>query len=251
MPGQARHAALSQTLIARVNDGTYAVGGLLPTEQELCTQFGVSRTTVREALRRLRDLGLVARKPGVGTRVLARRPSARFVHAIESISDIFQYARRSGRPRVVAQAEVAADDDEAELLRCRPGQRWLRVETARGLAGGGPPMSHAVGYLPLACADIVRRIPTRSDPLYTLIERHHGEQVVEVQQAFSALTLTDPYQVRLLEVEAGSAALEATRHYFADNDRLLLVTVSVYPADRFNYTMRLRYDAPGHRQGED
>ena len=251
MSGQARHAALSQTLIERVNGGTYPVGELLPTEQELCTQFGVSRTTVREALRRLTDLGLVARKPGVGTRVLARRPSTRFVHAIKSISDIFQYARRSERPRLVTKAEIAAGEDEVVLLRCRPGQRWLRVETVRALAGGGPPMSHATCFLPLPFADIARRIPTRSDPMYTLIERHHGERVVEVQQAFAAITVEGREQARLLDVDRGSAALEVTRHYFADNDRLLLVTVSVYPADRFNYTMRLRYDSPGHRQGED
>ena len=68
-----------------IAEGRYAVGGLLPSEAELCRQLGVSRTTLREAMRALRDRGLVMSRAGVGTRVIAARPSTRYVHSVESI----------------------------------------------------------------------------------------------------------------------------------------------------------------------
>ncbi len=70
--GQPRYLLLAQDLIQDIDTGRYPVGSLLPTELELCEQFGVSRHTVREAVRRLREMGLVTRHQGIGTRVKAK-----------------------------------------------------------------------------------------------------------------------------------------------------------------------------------
>jgi DNA-binding FadR family transcriptional regulator len=51
--------------------GRYAVGASLPPEPLLCTELGVSRTVVREAVKSLIAKGLVSTGPKVGTRVLA------------------------------------------------------------------------------------------------------------------------------------------------------------------------------------
>jgi GntR family transcriptional repressor for pyruvate dehydrogenase complex len=51
----------------RVLDGVLIPGDKLPSERELCEQFGVSRTVVREAVRALREKGLVDIQPGRGT----------------------------------------------------------------------------------------------------------------------------------------------------------------------------------------
>ena len=67
--GQHRYAALAQSLLHDIESGRYPVGSLLPTEIELVEQFGLSRHTVREAIRQLQQVGLVTRRKGVGTRV--------------------------------------------------------------------------------------------------------------------------------------------------------------------------------------
>jgi GntR family transcriptional regulator len=55
--------------------GVHPVGSQLPTEEELCARFSVSRYTVREALRRLREDNLVSSRQGAGTVVVPPRPS--------------------------------------------------------------------------------------------------------------------------------------------------------------------------------
>jgi len=73
---QPRYRQLAQTLISESESGRYPVGDLLPTEFELCEQFGASRFTVREAIKQLVGLGLVDRQAGVGTRVKTAQPSS-------------------------------------------------------------------------------------------------------------------------------------------------------------------------------
>jgi DNA-binding GntR family transcriptional regulator len=58
--------------------GIYPVGSQLPTEEELCDRFSVSRYTVREALRRLREDSLVSSRQGAGTTVVPPHPADSF-----------------------------------------------------------------------------------------------------------------------------------------------------------------------------
>lgn len=51
-----------EQLAASIRDGTLGPGSLIPSEESLCQQFGVSRTSVREAIRELVTLGLVERR---------------------------------------------------------------------------------------------------------------------------------------------------------------------------------------------
>jgi GntR family galactonate operon transcriptional repressor len=57
-------------LVDRVVSGAYAVGASLPTEPQLCEEFGISRTVVRESIKLLEEKGLVRATSGRGTQVL-------------------------------------------------------------------------------------------------------------------------------------------------------------------------------------
>jgi DNA-binding FadR family transcriptional regulator len=61
------HSAVADVLGGQVVGGVLPVGGLLPTETELCARFGVSRTVVREAVKLLSSKGLLRTSSGIGT----------------------------------------------------------------------------------------------------------------------------------------------------------------------------------------
>jgi DNA-binding FadR family transcriptional regulator len=65
-------AAIAARLRQAILDGRYADGERLPAERELATHFDASRSTVREALRRLEEMSLVVRRIGSGTFVTCR-----------------------------------------------------------------------------------------------------------------------------------------------------------------------------------
>ena len=63
---QHRYEQIAKALSERITSGAVAVGESLPTEAALCTRYNVSRYTAREALRQLRDAGLITRRPRAG-----------------------------------------------------------------------------------------------------------------------------------------------------------------------------------------
>src|SRR6476620_1828299 len=75
-------------LRADIANSRHAVGDRLPTEDALCRRFGVSRHTVREALRALRDEGLVASRQGAGTTVVRRTARPLYVTSVSSIEEL-------------------------------------------------------------------------------------------------------------------------------------------------------------------
>lgn len=67
-----RHAELAAAIGARILDGTYPPGTLLPNEAEWGRMFGASRTAVREAIKTLNGKGLLVSRPKIGSRVEPR-----------------------------------------------------------------------------------------------------------------------------------------------------------------------------------
>jgi len=229
---------VAQTLIDDIRQGTYGVGDLLPPETTLCTQFGVSRHTMREAMRLLIERGLVARQRGVGTTVTSREARAHYTQSTASVADLPQYAEET-RLVTVEIGDVLATGKLSDLLDCPSGQRWLYARGFRYLGGSKDPIALTHIYVHAAYAGIRGMISEPNIPLFRLIERQYGERVAEVRQRIDAKVIA-PDEAAALSVPAGSAGLVITRHYHAISGRLLEVAVSLHPAERFSYTMSLR-----------
>src|ERR1700745_2829945 len=87
-----RYLQIARTLRREIVDGVYPVGSQLPTEHPLCERFAVSRYTVREALRRLREANVVPARPGRGTRVVPRPASSSYAQDVMSIDYLLAFA---------------------------------------------------------------------------------------------------------------------------------------------------------------
>lgn len=79
---------VADSLLEQIVSGALAPGVQLPTETELCDQFGVSRTVVREAIARLRYDGLVIPQQGRGVFVSEAPPSTSFSISREDLSSL-------------------------------------------------------------------------------------------------------------------------------------------------------------------
>jgi len=242
LASQPQYALVAQALIGDILRGRYTVGELLPPELQLCTQFGVSRHTVREAMRRLQERGLVTRQRGVGTAVKARLAEPRYVQSTASLTDLPQYVEDT---RLVTSKveDLIADGALAELLACPPGQRWLHVRGFRYVGKSKVPIALTDIYIHAAYAGIGKLVGVHRVPVYTLIEKQYGERVAEVRQQIGA-SVVDAVQARALKVKTGSAGLVIVRRYVGSNERVLEVAVNLHPADRFSYSMVLRMQPP-------
>jgi GntR family transcriptional regulator len=236
-----RYARVADALLREIRSGRYPVGEMLPPELELCEHYGVSRHTAREAIRKLVDLGLISRRPGIGTHVRATQPQGRFVASLSSVSELFQYTQRT-RLKVVGSRTVAANAELAAMLHCKPGQRWLRVDAYRYPLGQNTPITYMEIYVLPRHAGIRSRLEGSGTWVYGLLEDLYGARIVEVQQDIGSLA-TPERVAKLLGVPAGAAALHVLRYYYASNERLLSVSMNVYPQNRFRISTRWRLES--------
>jgi len=240
-PPQPRYRQVAQTLINEIATGHYPVGDLMPTEMELCAQFGASRFTVRQAIKQLVELGLVSRQAGVGTTVLEREPKSNYRQVMQGISDLRQYTADT-ELEIHDQRMVTVRGDLSATLEASDGESWLRIEGIRRLGDRkAPPICLTEIYIHPAFR-AVRDLGGRSTvPIYVRIEEQFGERVMEIQQQISAAPLTKRI-AGLLEAKPGAPALIVNRSYRNQRGELIEVALSTHPADRFSYSQTFLRD---------
>ncbi len=232
-----QYALVAERLIAAIRDGRYRPGAMLPAEHALCEKFGVSRITVRAAMKELELRGLVSRRPGVGTRVEAVAPAERFVHSADTIEGIMQFT--AGLTFRLLEAEpITADDTLAARLECARGQSFLRATGLR-VEPSGRPVCVSVHHVPDAYAVPARELQGRTGSIAVFLAERAGEEIVEARQVIEAKNLTVA-DARLLKARAREAALATRRWYTIGAGRLLVVTESLFPQGRYTYSVRMR-----------
>lgn len=237
-PALPRYAQVANDLIARIASGEYPVGSVLPKEVELSSAYGISRHTMREALRRLDDVGLLSRRRRAGTEVVAARPAESYRQPISSIDDLLQYGTATEIRRKRLKV-VSCNAALASLMGCEAGREWLRVESIRAQPDDPRPICHTTLYLSLEFEGIAAHVARTSGPMSAMIEEIYGIRIAEIEQSIEAVSL-DAAEARRLDCELGSPALKATRRYYASSRRLIEVAFALHPSGRFVYTTRLQ-----------
>lgn len=232
-----RYQQLADDLREAILRGDYSPEGF-PTEAELCSAFGVSRFTVREALRRLQTEGLISRRRGSGTTI--QPPTARggaLHQPLSNVGEILQYARDTRAvfeplgdgplPRTIAE--------QAGLV---AGGRWTRFRGLRTKADSSQPLAWTEAYLHESLSDIVQRINPLEDTIFRQIETLAGKRFVKVTQDIQAIPA--PADIaKALGLAKRAPTLRILRCYIDEDDRILEISASHHPGDRFAYSMHI------------
>jgi GntR family transcriptional regulator len=239
-----RYAHVAAALAGDIAAGRHPVGARLPTEQALSALFDVSRSTVREALRRLRAAGLVEAEQGVGTRVIARHPRPAYEMAVQSLAELMGYASPT-RLDVRQRERVTVDAALAALLGDGLGMEMLRLSgSRRTLGGAGAILSCVQMYVPADFAPMTEQPELGRVPVYRLIERELGLKVVDMRQDIAAIAL-HPADAARLGVRPRSPGLRIVRRFYARGGRLLEATVNIHAAAAaFSYRIRMTAPEP-------
>ena len=234
-----RYILMAQRLIDEITTGQYPIGGFLPTEATLCTQYGVSRHTVREAIREVQALGLVVRQQGVGTKVIAQTPSPERSHMLASVEDLLAFAEGTRLVDVVSE-EIVADTTLAASGGFQPGQKLLRLEALRipGKPQDTKPFAWTEVFVIDAYAGIREQVGQQDGAVGWLIEQRYNVRIAEIQQEVNAIALDEELS-RRLDAEPGCPSLKIERRYIGEDGKVFEYAVSIQPADRFSFSMRL------------
>ncbi len=128
-----------------IAEGTFPPGGQFPSENELIRLLGVSRTTVREALRRLEERGMIVRKQGVGT-FLRNRGIVDQLNENFSVVELVRSANMDYGAKDVSVNKVPSNKKIAEKLQIESGEPVILVQRTR--TANQRPAAFSLDYFP-------------------------------------------------------------------------------------------------------
>lgn len=237
-PRPTRYRDIATRLQKEIRLGNVAVGGLLPTETELMARYSASRQTVREALRILMDQGLIVRRAGLGSVVIAAEPPVLFTHSVKSLSEWLRYSNETYRD-VVGSRELVADRKLAALLKCEPGKSWFLIEAVRRSDQFAAPLGWTEIYVLRKFAGVVKRSDHGRAPVHEQIAKMYG-QTTEYAQMEIFVRGMPAAIAKALGVKSGSPALTVVRRYYGLREELFEVTITTHPEGRYTYTMDMQ-----------
>lgn len=237
-----RYLRIARALKEEILDGAYPVGSQLPTEEALRRRFAVSRFTIREALRQLREDGLVVSRQGAGTVVVPAAPADFHVLHSMSINDLLELTT-STHLEIGLMKMLQADAALAARTGVEPGESWLAVHGFRHEDGSDSPVCWTEYYIHREFAAVGRLLPRHHGPVFPLIEDLFALSITEVQQEIGSVLLSREQAARH-QLAEGAPALEVRRVYRTADGKTVQVTINVYPATHFRLSMTMRRIRP-------
>lgn len=206
------YLTIATTLADRVTSGVYPAGGRLPSGAELCREFGVSPMTMRRAISRLEDQGLVFGVKGKGT--FARSPDlSDSVFRLDSLAG--EWLNASANIRLLSASMTRADEKVAAMLAVAPGERVIYLRRLV-LYDGDPAMYHKE-YITYDPRRPLVESQLQLTSLHAFLDSGGAQRFPRGELTLTAVNL-DEESARALGQPVGALAL-CLEHIFQERDR--------------------------------
>ncbi|HSG17289.1 MAG TPA: GntR family transcriptional regulator [Anaerolineae bacterium] len=229
---------LKQLLAERIAKGEWQPGDMLPTEEQLQDQYGLSRTTVRQALKELEVEGLISRHRGRGTFV--SRP--KISHSPDPRFNLTAYLIEQGMQpgwRVISAGWVQATAEVAERLAVDSGVRLYRLRRLR-LSSDEPIGYHIAHVIPALGRAVDENHLDQGGSLDYL--RATGQLDQSLANRTIEAVLASEEVAKHLDILKGSPILKIRRRVFNAAGVPVEDMRAMYRGDRFQYRVRQRAD---------
>ena len=227
---------VAQRILDAIQSGKYAVGKKLPTEQEFCALFHVSRITIRAAMRELEQRSVIVRQAGVGTIVKQTQSGYRYVHESSSIEDLLHFTQDMIF-QLISKTPFRVDQTSAHKILANEGDSFLKIEGLRISAGVA--ICHSTHFVPAQFSEHAYDFDSHKGSLAALLSSRLYLEIDKIDQTIEAINL-DINQATILSVKENEAALSTWRKYYDLSGRLILASLSIFPKDRYSYSVQNR-----------
>ncbi|MGC1496992.1 MAG: GntR family transcriptional regulator [Sulfitobacter sp.] len=229
-----RYIQLRQRLTDGIDQDVLKPGASLPPEREIASITGLSRVTVRKAIKSLAQDGIIVQKQGFGSFVADDTPQIE--QSLSRLTSFTEDMTRRGMTSTSVWLERGVfmpSPDEVLALALSPNASVSRV--ARLRTADGKPMAIERASLPTEILPNPLEVTTS---LYEVLEAS-GLRPVRALQKISAINL-GPADAGLLEIDEGEAGLRIERTSYLADGRIVEFTQSIYRGDAYNFVAELR-----------
>jgi len=237
----ALHQQVTETIRGRIRSGVLRPGSRVPGERSLASELGVSRVTLRQALRTLELEGLLKAEGGARWVPPDRgSPVEEGATGLVSFTDLGVTHGRTVSATVLKLVTRPTDVDEAELLQLAPGAPVHELVRLRSLDGIPILVDHSL--IPAALTPGLEQLDFRAESLYRVLAAKYGCAPVRAECAIESRTVQPAYAAHLGLDEHGPV-LEIQQVTFDQAGRIVQWCRSVYRGDRYKFRAMLELGA--------
>ena len=179
---------LKELILSEINSGEYPVDSMIPTENELSEMFGISRTTVRQAVTELVQEGWLYRVKSKGTFVSKPKVNQDFIQKLESYNDQILKTGRTPHTEVLKFEIIAANQEIAENLKLTVGEKVIFLNRKR--YADDDPIVVLKTYLPYKDCFFVMEYDFEKESLYNVLSQNDKTRVYCVKRLVEAIEAT-------------------------------------------------------------
>lgn len=217
------YMAVHDLIKKRIQDGTYPVLELLPTEPELEKIYKVSRTTIRSAMELLKEEGFVEVKQGRGTMVLDQRT----IQDLNKVTSVTESLRRKGydvRTKSMYIDIIPASDKLLKELNLSTEDSITRVQRIQLIDEN--PIAIMRNYIPTSLVPGLLQFTNKFSGLYQFLEEHYELQIDSAHDKIFAKS-ADFAESEMLNVPPGTALLCIRRICYQDGNPVCVDDVCI------------------------
>lgn len=226
------YSQLKDLIIEKIENGEYPPESKIPSEQELCDLYGISRPTVRQAISELTNSGYLHKEKGKGTFV-SKPKSTIDVKTYTGFTDSILDNELTGDREIISAESLTNRDYKKleEVFKLGSNQNVEFAQVCFLTKQGGEVVSLNTSYIPLTLfPDIIEDIRSRK-PSYDILR---GKYPLLPSKTKSALEVvyTDLNDARYLMVQPGQPLIKITNTIYSKSGQVVEHVISKYRADK-------------------
>ena len=218
----------------KIDDGSYSVGELMPTEQELGEAYHVSRTTVRRAIELLSRDGYLQAKQGFGTFVLDYK-TKQSLNAVTSISETLRKKGYYVRSKSIYVDRIEASSALAEKLDVKPGTSIARVQRIQ--LADEKPIAIMQNHMISDMVPDLEQFTKSSNSLYLFLEEKYGI-IIDMSHDLITARSASFSEAEMLQVPVGTALIVFDRICYQHDKPVCVDHLSII-GDRYEFELTL------------
>ena len=192
-------------ILKRIKNGEFPEGETIPTEAELQETFGISRSTIRQAITELVRDGWLERKTSKGTFVKPRRSdTVSYIHSFEPFYQQTAKMGKSTKTKVMKIETISPQKMLADGMGLSAGEKVIAISRIR--YAEDVPMVIIHNYLPYEKCKFVLDHDLETESLYEILKVHPDTSIDHTKTIVSS-ELAELEDSRLLNVKIGSPIL--------------------------------------------
>lgn len=218
-----------------IEEGIYKEKEKLPSEFDLAKHLGVSRATLREALRVLEEENVIIRRHGVGTFVNAK---PLFTSGIEQLSSVTDMIKEAGlKPGTIFLSSSTQRPTEEDIRRfsCLHEENIVVAERVR--TANGEPVVYCIDKIPEKI--LPEGFSYGEQSIFHTLEEDAGRKITYAVAQIEPIGYHEKISP-ILECEPETALLVLKQMHFDEKDEPILFSVNYFKADKFSFRVLRR-----------